>query len=104
MVANDNDKDTASNYRRIKFGTTGMSNSDQQDLQLVHQMTVHNNSTSADNSNTRQRGGYRGRYPQTKYSSQRGGRFNNRYHRQNSMYDGLITSNAHFTDPTWWFV
>ena len=99
VVANDNDKDTASNYRRIKSGTTGMSNSDLQDLKLAHQMTVHSNNTSADSSNIRQRGGYRGRYPQTNYSNQRGGRFNNRYHRQNSMYDGLITSNAQLPIP-----
>ena len=94
VVANDNTKEVAQNYRRIKSGTTGMSSTDLQDLKLAQEITAHNQAASQDrdrHDRDHYRGGrggqqYRGR--QFNYRG-RGGRDRQDY----GTYHNFIRSN-----------
>ncbi len=89
VVANDNTKEVAQNYRRIKAGTTGMSGSDLQDLKLAQEITAHS-AASGPQERDRGRDSYRG----GRFGNRGRGQYNQRGRGQEySLYRNLVRSN-----------
>ncbi len=93
VVANDNSKEVAQNYRRIKGGTTGMSTADLQDLKLAQEITALSQVTPQERDRGSFRGG-RGGHTYQRSRQFRGNDYRGRDRHDQGPYRQLVRSNA----------